>query len=552
MLYCAWMEFSGSQMKRVLFILLSIALLCSLPLASCQCQLPETTPGTIPETPQSIGQGGVLKLYGIDPITLDPAISGEMTSHEYIAQLFSGLVRLGDNLEPTPDIAEEWRISEDGRTYTFEIRRDVSFHDGRGVKAGDFKYSWERACDPVTGSRTAGVYLDDIVGVTDVLEGKAREISGVKVVDDYTLEVTIDAPKSYFLSKLTYTTAYVVDRANVAPGGEWWRQPNGTGPFKLGEWSENNLLVLERNELYYGEKAAVDRVEFQLWSGVPMRMYETGEIDVTGVSVTYIDRATDEAGPFHQELRVVPELSFGYIGFNTTRPPFDDANIRRAFTQAIDKEKIVSLVFRDLVRRADGILPPGMPGFNENLDGLDYDVDRARELIAGSKYGSVSGLPPITITTAGYGGLISPWLEAVICQWRDNLGVEVTVRQLEPERFLYYLTEEKDEMYDLGWVADYPHPQNFLDILFHTGAENNHGEYSNAEVDDLLDRAGVETDSHLSLELYRQAEQALVNDAACLPLWFGQNYILVKPYVEGYELNPMGFAMLNKVWIREE
>ena len=127
----------------------------------------------------------------------------------------------------------------------------------------------------------------------------------------------------------------------------------------------------------------------------------------------------------------------------------------------------------------------------------------------------------------------------------------MTVRVLEPERYIYYLKEEKDELFDMGWIADYPHPQDFLEVLFRTGAENNFAEYSNPEIDTLLDRAAVEGDSDLSLELYRQIEQMLVDDAACLPLWFGMNYILVKPYVHDYQLNPMGFAMLNKVWLED-
>jgi len=349
------------------------------------------------------------------------------------------------------------------------------------------------------------------------------------------------------LSKLTYPTAFVVDRANVESGRGWWQQPNGTGPFKLSQWDKNNLFVLERNELYYGELAKVSLVVFQLWGGVPMNMYETGEIDVTDVYLDYIDKVTDKSGPFYQELAIVPELSFFYIGFNHSKPPFDDVNIRRAFSQAIDKDKLVSLVFRDMVQRADGILPPGMPGFNENLSGLNYDVNKAKELIKASKYRDVSNLPPITITTAGWGGAISQNLEAIVHQWRQNLGVEVEVRQLEPQRFFYYLKQEKDEMFDIGWVADYPHPQDFLDILFHTGVENNYGEYSNPEVDALLERAAVELNREQSLALYQQAEQKMVEDAACLPLWFGENYILVKPYIEGYDLNPLGFAMLNKV-----
>jgi len=530
-------------MKRFLFLLLAISLLCSLPLAVCQCGQ---------GAPPSATDVQVLNLYGIDPITLDPAVAGEMTSHEYIVQLFSGLVRLDDALEPTADIARDWKLSDDGRTYTFYLRRDVYFHDGRQVRAEDFKYSWERACAPVTGSQTAATYLGDIIGVDEVLAGKATEISGVRVIDDFTLQVTIDAPKAYFLSKLTYPTAFVVDRNNVASGSEWWRQPNGTGPFRLREWDNNNMLLLERNEHYYAKQAGVKLVVFKLWSGISMNMYETGDIDVTGVSISYIDKVMDKSGRFYRELEVVPELSFHYLGFNFTRPPFDDVYVRRAFTQAIDREKIVSVLLRNMVVSANGILPAGMPGYNEELDGLEYDAARARELIAQSSYGDVANLPPITVTTSGWGGLIAPELEAIITEWRQNLGVEVMVRQLEPERYIYHLKEEKDDMFYMGWIADYPHPQDFLEVLFHTGVENNYGEYSNPEVDSLLERAAVETDSDLSLGLYQQAEQKLVNDAACLPLWFGRNYILVKPYVENYELNPMGYAILNKVSIRPD
>lgn len=535
--------------KQAVFVLVSVLLLCSLPLVGCEGIDSPVERIALETALPSAGQGGILNLYNIDPITLDPAVAGEMTSHEYIAQIFSGLVKLGDNLEPVPDIAGSWDTSEDSRTYTFYLRQDVTFHDGRLVTASDFKYSLERTCSPSTGSRTAGTYLGDIVGVDNVLAGETAEISGVKVIDDYTLAITIDAPRSYFLSKMTYPTAYVVDKNNVAQGSGWWRRPNGTGPFRLGQWLPEELLVLERYDDYYGEKAKLDRVEFQLWSGVPMRMYEMGDIDVAGVSVTYIDRVTDTAGPFHDELFKVPELSFYFIGFNSTKPPFDDMNIRKAFARAINKDKIVSLVYRDLVQSASGILPPGIPGYNEDLNGLDFDPEAARDLIAASDYKDVSALPSIIVTTSGYGGDISGYLEAVIQEWRVNLGVEVTVRVLEPERYIYYLKEEKDELFDMGWIVDYPHPQDFLEVLFSTGAENNFGEYSNSEIDTLLQRAAVETDSVLSLEQYRQIEQMLIDDAACLPLWFGMNYVLVKPYVKGYELNPMGFVMLNKVWL---
>jgi oligopeptide transport system substrate-binding protein len=498
--------------------------------------------------PSSSGQG-ILNLWDTGPLTLDPAISADMSSHLYVMQIFSGLVRLDQELTIVPDIAESWEKSLDGKTYTFHLRQGVEFHSGKEVTAADFKYSWERACAPATGSGTAATYLGDIVGAQDMLEGKTGEISGVAVLDDYTLQVTIDAPKAYFLDKLAYPTAFVVDRGNVEYGKNWWREPNGTGPFKLKEWRPGQRLILERSQVYYGEPAQLEQVIFRFLAGAPMALYETGQVDVTLVSISYIDQASDETNPLHLELTVTPELSLYYIGFNTAKPPFDDVNVRRAFCLAVNKEHIAKVILRDMVSEADGILPPGMPGYNEALEGLDYDVERAKDLIAASKYGDVSNLPPITLTVDGYGNSILSYLGAVIQEWQQNLGVEISVRQLEPEVFLYNLKQEKDEMFVLGWVADYPDPHNFLDILFHTGSENNIFEYSNPGLDALLDQAAIEQNRAVRLAMYQQAEQLVVDDAPCLPLFHGTNYILVKSYVKGYELSPLGIPDLSKVYI---
>ncbi len=492
----------------------------------------------------------VLNLWDTGPITLDPAISSEMASHTYVMQIFSGLVRLGADSKPAPEIAERWDRSNDGKTYIFYLRRGVKFHNGKEVTAHDFKYSWERACNPATRSKTAATYLGDIIGAKDVISGRATKISGVQVIDDHTLKVTIDAPKAYFLAKLTYPTAFVVDRANVETGTRWWQKPNGTGPFKLTEWKAGNRLVLEPNQHYYG-KPATTKVVFHILAGMPMSMYEMGEIDVAPVDETYIDMVTDINGPFYRELATFPELSFYYIVFNTKKPPFDDINIRRAFCHAINKERIIKLTLKGMMTKADGILPPNMPGYNKHLQGLSYDIAQAKSLIASSKYGSVTNLPPIKLTTSGWGGNIPEYLGAIIQDWKHNLGVEVTVRQLEPEIFSYYLKEEADEMLIMGWIADYPDPQNFLDILFHTEAEYNSGNYSNPEVDALLDQAGIETDESKRFALYQKAEQILIREAACLPLWFGKTYVLIKPYVKNYKVDAQGIPTLSKVYIEK-
>jgi len=513
-----------------------VLLLCTLlPFSSCDLLEWEFSSLSIP-------QEDTLILFDDGPLTLDPAISQEAGSHMYVMQIFSGLVAWDQDMNLVPDVAERWEIDEDGDTYTFYLREGVKFHNGDEVTAGDFKYSWERACNPRTGSPTAATYLNDIIGVEEVLSGEAERIEGVEVVDDYTLRVTIDNPKAYLLAKLTYPVAFVVNEANVKSGGEWWRQPEGTGPFKLKGWEEGELLLLQRNELYYRDKAKVSYVAFRLY-GAPMQMYELGDIDVIYVDLQNLERAMDETNPLYQELEVFPELSLFYIVFNTSEPPFDDPEVRQAFCYAVDKDRVISQVLKDSVSPADGIVPPGIPGYDGEVQGLGYDLDKAKELLGGV------AILSLTFTDAGEGGYLSSSLMAVLYQWEQNLGVEIEVRQLESEAYFYRLDEEKDDMFSYGWVADYPDPQNFLEVLFGSGSENNKGEYSNTNVDDLLTQAAIEQNSEARFELYREAEHMIIDDAPCLPLWFSQNYVLIKPYVKGYEISPLGIPLLSNVYL---
>jgi len=523
--------------NHIITLLITVSLLLAV--------IPQTAVLDSAETGQ-----GVLNLYGgIDPSTLDPALVGDANSHLYVNQIFSGLIKLGDDLEPVSDIAESWQVSDDGRTYTFYLRDDVYFHSGRQVTAWDFLYSWNRACNPDTGSRTAATYLGDIVGVDEVLSGDSDKITGVSMVGDFVLEVTIDEPKAYFLYKMSYVTAFVVDVMNVEMGDRWWLEPNGTGPFELNAWSQGSSIVLERNDDYYGEVAKIQRVVFSMLAGRPTDLYEQGIIDICPVNTLYINKVTDEDGPFYQDLRIYSSISFYYIGFNSSEPPFDDADVRLAFSLALDKQKLVSLVYQNTVQQATGILPPGIPGYQQDIAGPDYNIELAKELIAGSSYGSVENLPPITITVGGWGNMVPQEIEAFVYQWRQNLGVEVTVRQIEWEVYYETLLQEKDQMFYTGWIADYPHPQDFLEVLFGSGIESNWGEYSNPVLDNLLQMAAIETDSDLSLALYRQAEQLLIDEAACIPFFYGRNYILVRSYVKGYTLNPLGMPDFTRVII---
>jgi len=498
---------------------------------------------------------GVFNRLWSDPPTLDPHLTSDTTSAGVVVEIFGGLVGFDTSLRLIPDLADSWDISNDGLTYTFKIRDSAVFHDGTKVTAEDFKWSLERAVNPDTASPTAKTYLGDIVGVADVLEGKSSEISGVKAVDDSTLQIEIDAPKAYFLAKLTYPTAYVVDRNNVSGGGlNWTDSPNGTGPFKLSDYKIGERIILERNNLYHLDKAKLAKIQMNLAGGSSMAMYENDEIDITGVGLFDLERIKDPVDPLNGDLVVAdPGYSVNYIGFNVQEPPFDDSKFRRALNHAIDKELIAKEVYSDLVVPAYGILPPGFPGFNEQLEGLRHDPVLAKKLLSESKYADPGTRPRIVITIPGTGGTPGLDLEVIINMWLETLGVEVEIQQVEWATYLKDLDEEKFQAFGgLGWEADYPDPQDFLDILFHSESENNHGLYSSQEADILLQDARVETDSMKRINLYQEAEEIIVNDAAWVPLWFaGERHVLIKPYVKGYELTPMTISKMRYVYIED-
>jgi len=538
-------------LKKILFLSLALILVFVSMLAGCGLSTSTASSSTTTSSSAATPGSGVLTFTNTDPYTLDPAASNEALSASYIMQIFSGLLKLDNNLEPVPDIAASMpNVSTDGLTYTFHLRKDVKFSDGTPVTANDFQYSWNRAADPATNSPTAAEYLGDIVGVNDELSGKATQISGVKVIDNYTLQVTINSPESYFLYKLTFPASFIVEKNNVNTGTNWWKTPIGTGPFTVQEWKQQTDFILARNDLYYGDLPKIAQVHMTLNSTTSdMDLFETGQIDLTNPSAAYYDQIMDPSGPFNQDLSQSPSLSVDYIGFNCKEAPFNDPDIRQAFSLAIDKDTILNLTYRNMAQKAEGILPPGIPGYNNNLVGLGFDVSKAQALIKASTYGNVANLPTITLTIAGEGGSTSPLIQALVYQWKQNLGVTIQIRELAPEVYYAQLAQEEDQMYSSGWIADYPYPQDFLDILFSSGSTYNYGGYSNPQFDSLIQQANQTQDQTKAFELYQQAEQLMVNDAACLPLTFGKSYMLIQPWVKNLSINALGIMNFNDVTI---
>ncbi len=482
-----------------------------------------------------------------NPRDYDPA-----TEHDSgDKRIYSGLVSLDTNLHLVADLAESWDISANGTVYTFHLRTNAKFQDGRPVVAQDVIYSWERAANPATQSDTVLTYLGDIVGVAEMHSGKADHISGLKALDDHTLQVTIDAAKPYFLYKLTMPVAFVLDKENVESGPNWYRTPNGTGPYKLVRWDSFKLMVYDANPDYYLGAPSIPQIIVELYTGFGIDLYESGEIDMTGISPSDVTSVLDPTSPLHSDLYSGVSLCTDYVTFDVSKPPFDDVKVRQAFSMAFNRQKFIDVVDNGVGIPAEGLYPPALPGYNPNLKGLPYDPQQARQFLAESKYGGPQGLPAIVFTSEGFGNSAGADVAAMVQMWQQNIGVKITIENLEPDKYLDLLyTGQHGQIFSGGWCADYPDPENFADVLFHTGAQQNLGNYSNPALDAILDQARVEQNVSKRIQLYQQAEQIIVQDAPALFISHDVSYMLVKPYVKGYVLTPISIPIERYLWLQ--
>ena len=489
---------------------------------------------------------GRLRLAGGDPVTLDPALASDSGSAEYIVEIFSGLTTISPDLNIELDLAESFEVSGGGTVYTFTLRDDIFFHRGRVVTAEDVRWSLERAASPDLASPVALAYLGDIVGAREHFFGLAEAIEGIEVIDDRTIRFTIDEPKPYFLAKLSYPTAFVVDRQEIEanPRG-WTRRPNGTGPYRLQEWRLGQRIVLQANQRYHDGTPAIGEVLYELAGGSTLTRFENGELDVASISVNDIDRARDPSssiGPLYQPF---PQFTISYLAFNTNVPPFDDVNVRRALGLTIDRALIADVTFNNMLSPATGILMPELPGYTPEDKSLPFDPEEARRLLAASKYGSAEALPEIVITEVGGGAEGRIDTQAFIEQWKQELGIDVRIEQTDFATFLDDQDGGRLQMFNAGWIMDYPDPEDILDLKFHSGSSLNDVNYENAEVDALLEQARIEQDPGARLALYQEAERLIIDDAVWLPLYFSQSHVVVNEDVQGWFEPPMVLPRLR-------
>jgi peptide/nickel transport system substrate-binding protein/oligopeptide transport system substrate-binding protein len=485
------------------------------------------------------------------PRTLDPAFSTDSYAAILIQQIFDGLVQFDKNLNVVPALAVSWKVSPDGLVYTFNLRQDAYFHNGRQVTATDFVYSFTRILNPKEESSALGFFAR-LKGASAYRKGESDEVAGLRALDPFTLEITIKKPFAPFLSVLAMINSKVVAREEVEKWGrDFGHHPVGTGPFRLASW-EGDQILLSANSEYYEGGPYLDRVVYTIYAGAQRQkiLQDFLEGRLEEAAVFGPDREEMAQTEVYQFVRK-PSLSLQFYGMNCASPPLKDRRVRQALSWAVDKDEILREVFKDQFIPAETILPPGMTGYTPENASYGYDPERSRALLAEAGYGPSQEKLSLILLSASKSRVAQRELAMVAADLAD-VGVELQIQyETDWPTFEAALSDDNLQIYRYSWIADIPDPDNFLNILLGSGSVYNFMRYSNPRVDSLLSQALVETDIIKRVRLYRQAESMILKDAPMIPFMYWVFEAVFQPYVKGLEISALGqpYIPLKKVWL---
>jgi len=478
-----------------------------------------------------------------EPPTLDWTKGTDTTSSTITVNLMDGLTdyNLTDpELKIIPALAEKWESSEKSKVWTFHIRKGVHWTDNVELTAQHFIDSWERLLNPKTASEYS-YFLFGLKNGKAYNEKKIKDFSevGVKATDPYTLVVTLEQPASFFPELVAHQSTYPIRKDIIEKYGEdAWTSPGKIvtlGAYKLKAWEHDKSLVLERNESYYGEKAKIKNVlcYMVIEGATALNMFETGKIDVQNNFTTSAEMDKWSKKP---EFHSINGLTLQYYGFNVTKKPFDNPLVRKAFAQAIDKSEIVHILKGGQTPTTSWI-PAGMMGY-EAARGVKFDVVKAKELLVKAGFGPGKKLPKVTLmlnTNDDHKRIA----ENVQAQLKRNLDVDIEVQNEEWKVYLDRLKVDPPSLFRLGWQADYPDPDNFMNLMT-SYSEQNRTKWKNKSYDKLIENAVSEGDSEKRKSLYSKAQTILVDeDIPAIPLYLAALQKLVSTRVLNYPLNPL-------------
>ena len=538
--------------KKIVLLVSAICIISLFLLGGCGNKKPNGEMAADPKNPKS---GGVLRCALLDdPASLDPASFDEELGIDVGKEIYDGLVDIDfASNQIIPAHAEKWD-NKDNRIYTFYLKKGTKFHNGKEVTAEDFRYSFDRLLDPATAAKVSWL-LEQVKGATARISGKAASTEGIKVIDKYTLEITLVKPSPGFLSMLAQPGAAVIDRDTIEKAKRAFNSTGakpdvvvGSGPFRLSQWEPKNVIKLVRNEDFYGRKAYLDGINFRIIPDetTTLNEFRAGNLD-------FIDRVPPGQGSSLDKEFAGQVLRNGmwdivFYGFNMTKSPFKgNVKLRQALNYAVDREGIIRAVLEGRGEPAKGVIPPGMAEYNKDLTGYTFDPSKAAFLLAEAGYPKGEGLPELELSYNNNRETNQKIAEAVQAQLKV-IGVSVKLKGQPLPVYQRDVGTGNTSMFRLSWSADTLDAGSILYPLFSSKAENLF-QYASPEVDRLLEEAQTTTDSGRRTQLYREIEQKVMQDPPAIWLFHSVSLYLKGKNVNGINENPMDLVPLSSVWI---
>ncbi|MFL0506525.1 peptide ABC transporter substrate-binding protein [Ureibacillus sp. 179-F W5.1 NHS] len=490
-----------------------------------------------------------------EPPSLHPQLATDSTSNAILQNVFEGLTTVKDG-EVVEAAAEKIDVSDDQLTYTFTLK-DAKWSNGDPVTAEDFEYAWKFALDPKNASEYASI-LYPIKGAQayNLGEGSVEDL-GIKVVDEKTLEVTLENPTPYFLELTAFKTYYPIHKATAEANDTWYAEAGDSyvtnGPFKLTDWQHSGSITLEKNENYWDvDNVALDKVNISMVESetTASTMFDAGEIDWLGspfqtIGLDVIDRYKEEG-----ILKISDYAAIYVYKFNTTEGPTANANIRKALTLAIDRQGLIDNVTKGEQTPALGMVPSAVKGFEEDRGYMkDNDIEEAKKALdAGLKELGLSDPSELKLSLS----FNTSEAHAAIAQfiqegWRTNLGIDVTLDNSEWQVYLDKVSNLDYNIARMGWIADYNDAYTFLEMYNSAENGNNDTGWENAEYTQLLEQSNTETDPAKRLELLKQAESIIMAETPVAPIYYYTNLSVKKDYVKNMEQDSLGNMYLKYV-----
>jgi len=474
---------------------------------------------------------------GLDPKTVDPTLVFCTTSSSVVEALFLPLIRFDFNtLEAVPCLATSWEVSDDSLVWTFHLRKDVKWTDGKPVTAHDIEYGAKRIIDPATASPLANFFYI-IKNAKKVNTGESDDLSsvGIKAVDDYTIQYTLEYRAAYFLSLIAHVIT-AVPSWTIEKYGDRWTEPENivtNGAYKLKSWAHFNEIVLVKNEDYFdADKVQIEKVRFiyVVDQSTALSMYQTGDLDTCDVPPVDIERIKSDP-ILSKEYYSGPLAILQTVQINCSYPPMDNPLVRKAFAAAIDKETFCKYVLKGGQQPAYTVTPPGCFGRVEEGIGIPFDPEAAKKYLADAGYPGGKGLPEVAYAfcSSDVGRTMAQALQKM---WKDNLGVNVKLKAMEERVYWSSICEGAHQFWRMGNGADFPDAHAFLYMIFHSEYGERNLRWKNNEYDKLVEEAAVETDPEKRKAFYRRAEEIIVEeDCALIPVNYYAYNMLTKPYL---------------------